>query len=198
MWSEFGFLMKRSETAARDIQALEMKPLGPLNGKSFGTTISPWVITLDALQDFLDDAPPRQVPVPRYLQDPDNLTYSVRLKAEILSGDKATVVGEADVQSMYWTTRQMLAHTASGGAALRTGDLLATGTVSGAGERNKGCLLETTQGGKVPVKLQDGTERTYLEDGDVVRLTGIAGKGDEGVGFGECVGKLVPSRPLEG
>lgn len=174
-----------------------MKPLGPLNGKNSGTTISPWVVTKEALENFTTPGPPRKVPIPRYLQDPENTTYRVRVQTEIISGGKATVVGAADVQSMYWTARQMLAHTASAGAALRTGDVLATGTVSGAVEGSRGCLLEATEGGKVPVALDDGTERRYLEDGDVVRLSGIAGDNDSGVGFGECVGKLVPGRPLD-
>lgn len=174
-----------------------MKPLGPLNGKNSGTTISPWVITKEALKDFTTPGPPRRVPVPRYLQDPENITYRVLLQTEIISGGRPTVIGASDVQSMYWTARQMLAHTASAGAALRTGDLLATGTVSGAVEGSRGCLLEVTEGGKVPVRLEDGTERRYLEDGDVVRLSGIAGENGSGVGFGECVGKLVPGRPLD-
>lgn len=173
-----------------------MKPLGPLNGKNFGTTISPWVITKQALKDFTTPGPPRRVPVPRYLHDPENTTYRITLQTEIISAGKPTLIGEADVGAMYWTARQMLAHTASAGAALRTGDLLATGTVSGAVDGSRGCLLEVTEGGKVPVRLGDGTERRYLEDGDVVRLSGFAGEAGSGIGFGECVGKLVPSRPL--
>lgn len=182
---------------ARDIQALEIKPLGPLNGKNFGTTISPWVITKEALAPFATPGPPRKIPVPRHLADPENRTYRIHLQAEIISAGSPTLIGAADVQGMYWTARQMLAHTASGGAALRTGDLMATGTVSGEGEGSRGCLLEATEGGKVAVRLEGGGERRYLEDGDVVRLSGFAGEKGSGVGFGECVGRLVPSRPLD-
>lgn len=171
-------------------------PLGPLIGKNFGTTISPWVVTLNALESFKVPAPPRQEAVPRYLEDHENMTHSIRVQVEILSGGKSTVIGSSNVEWMYWNARQMLAHTVSAGAPLRAGDLMASGTVSGGGDETRGCLLETTEGGKVPVTLEDGTERGYLEDGDVVRLTGIAGTGDSGVGFGECVGKLLPARPF--
>ena len=171
-------------------------PLGPLNGKNFGTSISPWIITLDALEPFKVTGPPRAGPVPGYLEDPENATYAVRVQVEILSGGKATVIGTSQVQWMYWNIRQILAHTVSAGAALRTGDIMATGTVSGVGEETRGCLLETTEGGKVPVKLEDGTERGYLEDGDVVRLTGFAGPKGSGVGFGQCVGRLLASKPF--
>ena len=173
-----------------------MVPLGPLNSKSCGTTISPWIVPLSALEPYKVPAPPRQVPVASYLEDPENRTYSICTQVEIISDGKATVTGTSQVEWMYWTSRQMLAHVASAGCALRPGDLMATGTVSGVGREAMGCLVETTEAGKVPLKLEGGEERTFLEDGDVVRITGFVGKEGSGVGFGECVGKLVPSRPL--
>jgi fumarylacetoacetase len=171
-----------------------MVPLGPFNGKNFGTTISPWVVTLDALAAFKTQGQKPVVDIPRHLQDPDLRTYSIRMQVEVLAGETATVTGASWVQSMYWSPRQMVAHAASAGAALRTGDILATGTVSGDGEGAKGCMLELTEGGSKPFKLADGSERAFIRDGDVVRMTAVAGEEQSGVGFGECVGMLVPSR----
>ncbi len=170
-----------------------MTPLGPFNGKNFGTTISPWVVTLDALDAFQTQGQKPVVDIPRLLQDPACKTYTVRMQVEIVAGDTATVTGTSWVQSMYWSPRQMLAHAASAGAALRTGDILATGTVSCEGDGGKGCLLELTEGGAKPFTLRDGSERAFIRDGDVVRMTAVAGGDESGVGFGECVGRLVPS-----
>lgn len=173
-----------------------MRPLGPFNGKSSGTTISPWIVTPDALEPFRKDGPPREIPVPTYLEDPVRPAYAVHMRVEIIAGDAVTVGGTASLDNMYWSARQMVAHSVSAGAGLRTGDILASGTVSGPREDARGCLLETTDGGKTPLKLSDGSVRAQLHDGDVVRMTAVAGGPDSGVGFGECVGKLTPSRPL--
>ena len=170
-----------------------MNPLGPFNGKNFGTTISPWVVTPDALDAFKAQGQKPVVDIPRHLQDPDRRTYAIRMQVEILAGETATVTGTSWVQTMYWTPRQMLAHAASAGAALRTGDILATGTVSEEGAGGKGCLLELSEGGSRPFRLDDGSERAFLQDGDVVRMTAVAGEDESGVGFGECVGRLVPT-----
>ncbi|SPQ25601.1 aa146949-21a9-4667-8181-d3948aef2746 [Thermothielavioides terrestris] len=196
----FGFVIL-NDWSARDIQGLEMAPLGPFNGKNFGTTISPWVVTLDALEPFQTTGPPPAVAIPPHLQDPSLRTYAVRMQAEILAGNddggsEATVAGTSWVQDMYWSARQMLAHAASAGSALRTGDIMATGTVSGDGEDARGCMLELTEGGTRPFRLRDGSERRFLQDGDVVRMTAVAGGEQSGVGFGECVGRLVASRPF--
>lgn len=186
---------------ARDIQGYEMVPLGPLNGKSLGTTLSPWIVTTDALEPFKTKGQPQteSLSLPPYLQDPENVTYDINLQTEILTSDgrTATVAGRSSVASLYWSVRQMIAHVASAGSALRTGDLMATGTVTGPQREMYGCLLEVTEGGSRPFKLDDGTERRFLLDGDVVRMTGVAGEEESGVGFGECVGKLVASRPYE-
>lgn len=176
-----------------------MTPLGPFNGKNFGTSISPWIVTLDALEAFKTKGPKPALDmttIPKHLRDPTQQTYDVRLQVEIISGDKATVAGTSSLQSLYWSPRQMVAHAVSAGAALRTGDILATGTVSVEGPDGKGCMLELTEGGAKPFRLSGGEERAFLRDGDVVRMTAVAGGKDSesGVGFGECVGRLVPSR----
>lgn len=174
-----------------------MMPLGPFNGKSVGTSISPWIVTTDALEPFKTTGQP-QSPVPAYLADPERTTYNIQMQAEILTKTSATLVGSCAVQELYWTMRQMVAHAVSSGSSLRSGDVMATGTVSGPADGALGCLLEVTKGGSEPVTLKDGSTRAFLEDGDVVRMTAAAGGETSGVGFGECVGKLVPSRPYEG
>ncbi|KAM5350314.1 hypothetical protein ACJ41O_006819 [Fusarium nematophilum] len=163
----FGFALL-NDWSARDIQGFEMTPLGPFNGKSVGTTMSPWIVTLDTLEPFKVMGQP-QSPVPAYLEDPNRTTYSIRMQAEIVVEDKATVMGVSRMQSMYWTTRQMVAHAVSSGSSLRTGGVLATGIVSGPEEVPLGCLLEVTRGGSAPVRLSCGGSRAFLEDGDTVR-----------------------------
>jgi fumarylacetoacetase len=174
-----------------------MMPLGPFNGKSFGTSISPWIVTLDALESFKTEGQKPAVALPKHLLEPEPTTYAIRMQVEILAGDSVTVAGTSWVQSLYWSSRQMLAHAASAGAALRTGDILATGTVSGEGEGASGCMLELTEGGAKPFRLSDGTERAFLQDGDVVRMTAVAGEEQSGVGFGEVVGRLVAPRGFD-
>jgi len=169
-----------------------MMPLGPLNGKSFGTSISPWVITLDALEPFLIPGPTPEVALASHLEDDlDKSSYKIDFKVEIMSGQHVTKVSESKFTDLRWNGRQMAAHLASSGADLRTGDILGTGTVSGPDEKNFGCLLETTKAGKEPITLTDGSERKFLLDGDIVRFTGVAGGAGSGVGFGECIGQLV-------
>ncbi|EAQ91825.1 hypothetical protein CHGG_00060 [Chaetomium globosum CBS 148.51] len=192
----FGFVIL-NDWSARDIQAFEMTPLGPFNGKNFGTSISPWIVTLDALEAFKTEGQKPMVDIPKYLQDPELRTYAIQMQVELLSGSTPTLAGTSWVQSLYWSPRQMVAHAVSAGAALRPGDIMATGTVSGDGEDASGCMLELTEGGAKPFKLKDGTERGYLNNGDVVRMTAVAGSEESGVGFGECIGRLVESRPME-
>lgn len=173
-----------------------MNPLGPFNGKSLGTSISPWVVTLEALERFKTGSCPQQDSLPSYLRNSKPSTYSITMEVEILTGSTATKIGVCPVDSLYWSPPQLLAHAVSSGSALRTGDILATGTVSGSIDGSHGCLLETTEGGTKPVALSDGSRRTYLEDGDVVRITAVAGEASSGVGFGECIGRLTPGRSL--
>ncbi|KAH7182561.1 uncharacterized protein B0J16DRAFT_288711 [Fusarium flagelliforme] len=186
----FGFIIL-NDWSARDIQGFEMSPLGPFNGKSLGTSISPWIITLDALDPYRTRSPAQQTLSASYLQHPNLSTFSITMKVELLANKTATTLGTCPVEALYWTPQQMIAHSVSSGSALRTGDVLATGTVSGSDEASRGCMLETTEGGSKPVTLKDGSKRGYLEDGDVVRITAAAG---EGVGFGECIGQLTPAR----
>ncbi|GES58113.1 fumarylacetoacetate hydrolase [Aspergillus terreus] len=185
-----------NDWSARDIQGCEMVPLGPLNGKAFGTTISPWIVTLDALEPFKAAGPAPRVDLPRHLQDPGEFNYAIEMTVELQHGENMSRLSRSQAQDMFWSGRQMCAHLASTGCDLRTGDILGTGTVSGSQEGSYGCLLEITQGGKATAQLVDGSTRVYLQDGDVVRMTAVAGDESSGVGFGECVGELLPARAL--
>lgn len=181
---------------ARDIQAYEMMPLGPLNGKNLGTSISPWVVTPDALEPFRTSAPAGAARgVTGYLKAPSSPTYAVEMQVEIGVNGSFTTTCSSNLQTLYWTVPQMIAHLVSAGSGLRTGDIVATGTVSGNEPGQYGCLLEASEGGKSPLKLNDGSERGYLRDGDVVRMTAMAGSASSGVGFGECEGQLLASSP---
>ncbi len=185
----FGLVLV-NDWSARDIQAWEYQPLGPFLGKSFATTISPWVVPLAALAGA-------RVPAP--VQDPQPLPYlrcagdwglDLRIEVEIGGG----VVSRPPFAGMYWTISQQLAHATVNGAALRTGDLFASGTVSGPDRHQRGSLIELSWGGTEPVRLADGSTRTFLEDGDSVTLRARTGRGPR-LGFGECTGKITPSGP---
>jgi fumarylacetoacetase len=180
----FGLVLV-NDWSARDIQGLEMNPLGPFNGKNFRTSISPWIVTLDALKPYEVPAPERMRPVAEFMDDVTAPNYGIKLTGEITRKGVRTTTCEVGFETMYWTFRHMLAHHTIGGCGLRTGDLVASGTVSGDADHEHGCLLELTKNGKVPSKLSDERELRYLEDGDEVRYTGVVA---DGVGFGDCVG----------
>ena len=189
----FGLVLV-NDWSARDIQGLEMNPLGPFNGKNFATSISPWVITLDALQPYTTPAPPRMSPVAEFLHDPKSINYKINLEVELVRAGRSSTTCKVGFETMYWTFRHMLAHHTVGGCGLRTGDLVASGTVSGEKDEEHGCLLELTMNGKKVWKLDDGKELRFLNDGDLVRCTGVLGNANDGVGFGECVGEILPAR----
>jgi len=144
--------MSQSQTKpspARDIQALEMPPLGPLNGKSFATSISPWVITLDTLTPFEAPAPPREQKQALHLTVPkSHLTYTIHLQAELLIDGIPTTICKFELGSMYWSFRDLIVHQTSNWCCINTGDLLGTGTISGSEDESHGCLLELTKGGE--------------------------------------------------
>ncbi len=196
-----------NDWSARDIQAWEYQPLGPFLSKSFATSISPWVVTAEALAPFRVPASPRPQgdppPLP-YLDDPDDrqsggfdLTAEVSLQTAAMqqAGCPPQRISRGNLRDMYWTFAQMLTHHTSNGCNLRPGDLLASGTVSGPGPGAHGCLLEMTHGGADPIRLPNGEQRTFLEDGDEVRLRAWCQRpGAVRIGFGECTGTVMPSR----
>ncbi len=178
-----------NDWSARDIQAWEYVPLGPFLGKSFATSISPWVVPLDALA-AARVAPPAQDPTPlEYLADRDPWALDLTLEVE-WNGE---VVTRPPFASMYWTPGQQLAHLTVNGASLRTGDLYASGTVSGPERGQRGSFLELSWGGTEPFEVA-GAQRTFLEDGDEVVLRGTAGGGGlPRIGLGEVRGTIVPA-----
>ncbi|GKV14956.1 hypothetical protein SLEP1_g25754 [Rubroshorea leprosula] len=189
----FGLVLM-NDWSARDIQAWEYIPLGPFLGKSFGTTVSPWIVTLDALEPFAADAP-KQDPKPLpYLAEKISKNYDIALEVQIKpTGQKdSCVVTKSNFKNLYWTLTQQLAHHTINGCNLRPGDLLGTGTISGPEQDSLGCLLELTWNGQKPLSL-NGTTRSFLEDGDEVTFIGCC-KGDGyNVGFGTCTGKILPA-----
>ena len=181
-----------NDWSARDLQAWEYRPLGPFLGKSFATTISPWVVPLDALAPYRVPAPPQDPEPLPYLRAEPNLGLDLALEIEL----NGTVVCRTNFRHMYWTMAQQLAHVSSNGTAIRTGDLYASGTVSGSARDSVGSFLERTWNGTEPMQLDDGSSRTFLEDGDTVVLRGWCGAGDRPrIGFGECAGTIIAEPP---
>ncbi len=182
-----------NDWSARDLQAWEYVPLGPFLGKSFLTSVSPWVVPLAALDAARIAPPPRDVPLLPYLDDAAvpwglDITLEVRLNGELLSSPP--------FGQMYWTAAQQLAHMTVNGACLRTGDLYASGTVSGPRPDQRGSFIELSEGGQQPLTLADGSTRTFLEDGDVVTLSATAPAAGGGrLSFGEVTGAVAPARP---
>jgi fumarylacetoacetase len=193
-----------NDWSARDIQQWEYQPLGPFLAKSFATSISPWVVTLEALEPFRVPALPRREP------DPEPLPYlnlgsaaatgALDIRLEVLlttdgmrsAGRAAQTVSRSSARHLYWTFSQMLAHHTSNGCNLRSGDLLASGTVSGPTRESRGCLLELTWRGTEPIELPTGESRRFLEDGDEVIFRGWCEReGFVRIGLGECRGQVA-------
>lgn len=191
----FGLVLM-NDWSARDIQSWEYVPLGPFLGKNFGTTISPWIVTLDALEPFACNAP-KQEPEPLpYLTENKHVNYDIPLEVWLKpAGDTPpSIVTRSNLKHIYWTVTQQLAHHTINGCNLRPGDLLGTGTISGPDPESLGCLLELTWNAQKAITL-DGIERKFLEDGDEVIFTGCCKGKDYNVGFGSCTGKILPAIP---
>jgi fumarylacetoacetase len=180
----FGFVLVNDWTA-RDIQRWEYQPLGPFLGKSFATSISPWVVPLEALQPFRVPAPPQDPEPLPYLRTEGDWALDIALEVEL----NGTVISRTTARGLYWTFPQMLAHATVNGTNTRPGDLYASGTISGTEPGSQGSLIELTWGGRDPLTLADGSHRTFLEDGDTVVLRGRCG---DRVSFGEVSGTIQP------
>ncbi len=193
-----------NDWSARDIQSWEYAPLGPFLAKNFATSVSPWVITMEALAPFRAPAFARTAgdPAPlAYLEDPEDqahgalaITLEVAIQTARMreAGLPAARVSHADFRQMYWTLAQLVTHHASSGCNLRPGDLLGSGTVSGPTQEERGCLLELSWRGKEPLTLPSGESRAFLEDGDEVVMTGWCERaGAVRIGLGECRGRLL-------
>jgi fumarylacetoacetase len=187
----FGLVLL-NDWSARDIQAWEYVPLGPFLGKSFATSISPWVVPLEALEHARVAPPPQSPPPLPYLQASEPWGLDLAIEVEW----NGQVVSRPPFSEMYWTPAQQLAHMTVNGASLRTGDLFASGTVSGPAREQRGSFLELSWNGTEPVGFPDGSARTFLEDGDTVVIRASA-PGADGVriGFGEVSGTITPALP---
>ncbi|MFX1695444.1 fumarylacetoacetase [Paraburkholderia sp. A1RO-5L] len=190
----FGMVLL-NDWSARDIQQWEYVPLGPFNAKTFATTISPWVVTLDALEPFRV-AQPAQEPQPLdYLRHAGNHAFDIALEVLLRpeGASEATSIARTNFRHMYWTMAQQLAHHTVAGCNTRVGDLMGSGTISGPTPDSFGSLLELTWNGKHPLELKSGGTRGFIEDGDELTLAGWCQGEGYRVGFGECVGKILPA-----
>jgi fumarylacetoacetase len=197
-----------NDWSARDIQGWEYQPLGPFLSKNFATTISPWVVTLEALA-------PYRVPFLRPAADPAPLPYldseanclrgllDIQLQVDLITprmraeSQSAATICRTSYRHAYWTVAQMVTHHTVNGCNLQPGDLLGTGTLSGPTLEEAGALIELTQGGRNPVRLPNGEQRVYLEDGDSVELRGwCEGRGAARIGFGKCIGTVLPATSI--
>ncbi|MFC0397568.1 fumarylacetoacetase [Paraburkholderia rhizosphaerae] len=191
----FGMVLL-NDWSARDIQQWEYVPLGPFNSKTFATTISPWIVTLDALEPFRV-AQPVQQPVPLdYLRHDGKHAFDIELEVRLRPqrARRTTTIARTNFRHMYWTMAQQLAHHTVSGCNTRVGDLMGSGTISGAAGDAFGSLLELTWNGKNPLELDEGGTRTFIEDGDELTLAGWCQGDGYRVGFGTCVGEVLPAR----
>ncbi len=191
----FGFSLL-NDWSARDIQQWEYVPLGPFQGKAFATSPGAWVTTAEALEPFRVEGPRQDPPPLDYLRQTGAHNYDIELEVELRpkGATQGVIVSRTNFKGMYWSSAQQIAHHASSGCAMRVGDLLGSGTISGSEKGTFGSLLELTWGGKEPLALPDGRTRTFLEDGDVVILRGWKQCEGYRIGLGECAGEIAPAQ----
>ena len=189
-------MMLFNDWSARDIQKWEYVPLGPFLAKNFASTVSPWIVTLEALEPFRVAGPKQDPAVLPYLQYQGNKNYDIQLEVSITpEGSTPKTVCRSNFKYMYWNMAQQLAHHTVNGCNIEVGDLLASGTISGAEEDSFGSMLELAWMGTKPLSMPDGSTRTFIQDGDVVSMTGWAQKDDIKVGFGEVTAAVLPALP---
>ena len=193
----FGYVLL-NDWSARDIQAWEYQPLGPFQAKAFATSISPWIVTKAALEPFRTSTPAREKALLPYLREPGPMLYDIDLEVTMQpDGGAETVIARTNYNRMYYSSAQQLAHHASSGCAMTCGDLLGSGTISGPEKSERGSLVELTWGGKEPITLDGGETRAFIEDGDTMTLKGAAQGDGYTIGFGACVGTIVPAVPVD-
>jgi len=184
-----------NDWSARDIQSWEYVPLGPFLGKNFGSSMSPWVVTLEALEPFRTQGPPQQPEPLPYLRTAGAQAFDIRLEAALKPKNGAeSVICTTNFKHLYWNMAQQLAHHTVNGCNVRCGDVMASGTISGPAPDSFGSLLELTWRGTKPLKLQDGSERKFLEDGDTIVIRGHAAHQGLRIGFGEVAGQILPAQ----
>ncbi len=190
----FGLVLM-NDWSARDIQTWEYQPLGPFLAKNFCTTISPWVVTLEALEPFRKSLPAQDPEPLPYLRLTNDFAYDIQLEASLRTARMAVphIITRTNFQNLYWSISQQLAHHTVNGCNLQPGDLLASGTISGPTEDSRGCMLELTWRGANPLQLPGGETRKWLEDGDTLAITGWCEGDGYRVGFGEACGQILPA-----
>jgi fumarylacetoacetase len=188
----FGYVLL-NDWSARDIQAWEYQPLGPFQSKATATSISPWIVMKDALEPFRKNTPPREVPLLPHLAEPGPMLYDIALEVGLMpEGGVETIISRTNYAQMYYSAPQQLAHHTTCGCPMNVGDLLGSGTISGPTKDSRGSLLELSWGGKEPFAITGGT-RSFIEDNDTLTLRGHAQGDGYRIGFGACVGKVLPA-----
>jgi len=190
----FGYVLL-NDWSARDIQGWEYQPLGPFQGKAFGTSISPWIVTAAALESFRTATPEREKQLLPYLDGSKDGLYDIELQVLMQpeGAEKASVIGETNYSRMYYSAAEQLCHHAIGGCAMNVGDLLGSGTISGPTKTEYGSLMEMSWGGREPFTLDTGETRGFIEDGDKLTLRGNARGDGFTIGFGDCTGTILPA-----
>jgi fumarylacetoacetase len=188
----FGYVLL-NDWSARDIQAWEYQPLGPFQAKATATTISPWIVMREALEEFRISTPVREVPLLPHLEEPAPLLYDISLEVALApQGGEETVIARTNYREMYYSAAQQLCHHTTSGCPMNVGDLLGSGTISGPTRGERGSLLELSWGGKEPFEIKGGM-RSFIEDGDRLTLRGHAQGDGYRIGFGNCSGRVIPA-----
>ena len=194
----FGMVLL-NDWSARDIQKWEYVPLGPFLGKNFASTISPWIVTMDALEPFRCESPKQELsPLPYLKQKTTNNSFDIKLRAALeTENGELTEICKTNFKYLYWSMEQQLAHHSVNGCNVRSGDLMGSGTISGPTKNSYGSMLELSWGGKEQITLKDGTTRVFFNDGDNVILRGYCKNDEVIIGFGKCTGKILPPVKLK-
>lgn len=184
-----------NDWSARDIQTWEYVPLGPFLAKNFASSVSPWIVTLDALEPYRVDGPAQDPKVLSYLEYEGQKSYDIQLEVAIEpEGVEEATICRSNFKYMYWTMVQQLAHHTVNGCNVRCGDLMGSGTISGPTPDSYGSMLELAWKGEKPLKMKDGSERKFIKDNDTVIMRGFATNGEVRIGFGEVRSKLLPAK----
>jgi fumarylacetoacetase len=190
----FGYVLL-NDWSARDIQKWEYQPLGPFQAKATATTISPWIVTKEALEPFRTSTPEREKELLPYLREPKPMLYDIALDVSITpsGANSEQMLSSTNYSRMYYSSAQQLAHHTTSGCPMRAGDLLGSGTISGPTKNERGSMLELCWGGKEPIQLENAETRTFLNDNDTITLSGHAQGDGYMIGFGKCVGTIIPA-----
>jgi fumarylacetoacetase len=185
-----------NDWSARDLQKWEYVPLGPFLAKNFASHVSPWIVTMDALEPFRTASPKQEPEVLPYLQSQGDHNFDISLEVQIApEGKEAFTVSRSNFKHMYWSMAQQLAHHTVNGCNMRVGDVCASGTISGPTPESYGSMLELAWKGTKPIAMPDGSERKFIQDGDTVIMKGHCEKDGIRIGFGEVAAKVLPSKP---